>query len=182
MTQEATIRSKESLRLWLRMLPIASLVETELRNRFKENFSMSLAQFDVLAELERAEAPQTMSELSRKLLVSGGHVTGVVDKLTGLGYVVRRPAEDDRRVQLVALTDEGRTAFEHLAAQHEEWINEFFANIPLEDIQLLNQLLARAKSAVNAAFHRQPVIKRDDHDISADTEQLMASAAPPSSS
>lgn len=144
-------RSKETLRLWLRLLPVTSLVEQELRTRLRQSFGITLPQFDIMAELERAGEPQTMSELSRRLLVSGGNVTGVVDRLERDGYVARQPLPTDRRVQLVALTDKGRGEFGAMAAAHEQWLSDLFSDLPTNDIETLHDLLGRAKSVLRQA-------------------------------
>jgi len=139
---------KAALRLWLRLLPLTTLVEQELRSRLRQRFGITLPQFDVMAELDRAGEPQTMSALSRRLLVSGGNVTGVVDRLERDGYVERQPLPSDRRVQLVALTAKGRSEFAAMAAAHEQWLGELFAGLPPDDLHTLHDLLGRAKAAV----------------------------------
>ena len=45
---------KAALRLWLRLLPLTTLVEQELRSRLRQRFGITLPQFDVMAELDRA--------------------------------------------------------------------------------------------------------------------------------
>ena len=80
-------KSKEVLRLWLRMLSTTTQVEQQLKRLLKENFDITLAQFDLMAELARAGEPRTMSEVSQMLMVSNGNVTGVVDRLSKEGYL-----------------------------------------------------------------------------------------------
>lgn len=151
--------SKAALRLWLRLLPLTTLVEQELRSRLRQRFGITLPQFDVMAELERAGEPQTMSALSRRLLVSGGNVTGVVDRLERDGYVERQPLPSDRRVQLVALTDKGRSEFATMAAAHEQWLSELLGGLSTDDIHALQDLLGRAKAAVRSAV----ALTKDQH-------------------
>ncbi|MEE3236748.1 MAG: MarR family transcriptional regulator, partial [Pseudomonadota bacterium] len=62
-------RSKEAIRTWLRLLSCETVIEQRLRRRFREEFSVTLPQFDVLSELEHAGHKMTMSELSRELMV-----------------------------------------------------------------------------------------------------------------
>jgi len=72
-------RSKESIRTWLRLLSCETVIEQRIRSKFRENFSVTLPQFDVLSELEHANETLTMSQLSKELMVSNGNITGVVD-------------------------------------------------------------------------------------------------------
>ena len=68
--ESAADHSKESLRTWLRLLSCETVIEQHLRTLLRQNFSITLPQFDVLSELERAGDPLTMSQLSKELMVS----------------------------------------------------------------------------------------------------------------
>lgn len=149
-------RDTETLRLWVRLLPVTSQVEQELRTRMRQRFTITLPQFDVLAELHQAGEPQTMSALSRRLLISGGNVTGIVDRLERDGFVERQPLPSDRRVQLVALTEKGRTDFIGMAETHKQWLAEIFSELSLPDIQKLSELLNSAKKALQKNGLQQP--------------------------
>ena len=140
-------RSKEAIRTWLRLLSCESVIERELRSQFRENFKITLPQFDVLSELERSGNPMTMSELSRELMVSNGNVTGVIDRLEKGGLVSRTRAEHDRRVQYIALTVEGRRRFDEMAGRHEEWLNELFSELSQTDMTELQSLLLKARNS-----------------------------------
>ena len=144
----STTRSKQTLRLWLRLLSCANLIEQEIRSRLRSEFNITLPQFDVLSELERAGQPQTMSELSRLLLVSNGNVTGVVDRLERDGLVNRRPAQHDRRVLYIELTDDGRELFKRIAAVHETWVAGLLAGLSESTTEQLIDLLGQTKHAI----------------------------------
>ena len=81
--------SKQSLRLWLKLLSCAMVVEKRLRARLDEDFDTTLPRFDVLAALERHAEGLKMSALSESLMVSNGNVTGVVTRLIEDGFVTR---------------------------------------------------------------------------------------------
>ena len=66
--------NKQTLRLWLRWLNCTTRIENEIRRRLREQFQVTLPQFDLLSALERTDEPMTMSELSQYLLVSNGNV------------------------------------------------------------------------------------------------------------
>lgn len=146
--ERGNARNKKVLRLWLRMLPAVGLVEQHLRSRFRDNFPITLPQFDVLAELERAGEPQTMSDLSRQLLVSSGNVTGLVDRLVRNGYVIRRRCPEDRRVLRVELSEKGRSEFATMAEAHERWLVALFDELGDGELDEINTLVARMKRAL----------------------------------
>ncbi len=62
--------AKQRLRLWLKTLRCTTRIENHLRQRLRTHFGITLPQFDLLAALDRAARPMTMSELSKYLLVS----------------------------------------------------------------------------------------------------------------
>ena len=143
-------RSKESVRTWLRLLSCEMSIEQQLRSLFRTNFSVTLPQFDVLSELERAGEPLTMSQLSRELMVSNGNVTGVIDRLEKNGLVARNRAEHDRRIQYIVLTSQGRKEFDKMARHHENWLEEMFADVSLSDMSELQALLLKLRESGSA--------------------------------
>ena len=66
------------LRLWLRMISCSMKMESILSQRLRKEFKISMARFDVMSRLERHPDGLTMSELSRRLIVSNGAITGLV--------------------------------------------------------------------------------------------------------
>lgn len=141
-------RSKESLRLWLRLVALETMVENQVRRMLRERFDVTLPQFDVLAELEHAGRPLTMSQLSAELVVSNGNVTGLVHRLERDGLVARKNALEDRRVHRIQLTEKGAASFARMAGAHEELIAELFAGMSGNEIRDLQSLLRRAKEAI----------------------------------
>lgn len=149
-TSHAPVPGKQALRLWLRLLTCSNQVEQYVRARLRSEFDITLPQFDVLAVLYAADGPQNMSALSRRLMVSNGNVTGVIDRLVRAGLVERSVPESDRRVQYIALTTEGRRRFAAIAATHEGWIAELFSDLGEAQVERLLGLLNSAKRAVQA--------------------------------
>jgi DNA-binding MarR family transcriptional regulator len=133
-----------SLRLWLRLLSCTNLIEGRARARLRDEFATTLARFDLMAQLERTPEGLKMSELSRRLMVTGGNVTRLTDQLESEGLVVRG-GSSDRRVYRVSLTPRGRRTFAAMARRHEEWIVEMFGALTHEERTQLFTLLAKLK-------------------------------------
>ena len=133
--------SKSRLRLWLRLLQSTRKLETELRDRLRVKFSVTLPRFDVLAALYRKREGMLMSELSRFLMVSNGNVTGIIDRLVADQLVARTQREGDRRTSIVRLTAKGISDFELMASAHEEWVNELLAEFSESDAENLGAML-----------------------------------------
>jgi len=136
----------DELRLWLRMLACTQLVEREVRTGLRERFDTTLPRFDLMAQLERAPEGLRMNELSRRMMVTGGNVTGITDQLQAEGLVERAEVAGDRRAYLVRLTPKGRKQFNAMAAAHEAWIVDAFAGLAPRDIQALHALLGKVKA------------------------------------
>ncbi|MEZ5912337.1 MAG: MarR family transcriptional regulator [Paracoccaceae bacterium] len=126
--------SKKRLRLWLKLLKTSRLIEDELRRRLRSDLGSTLPRFDVMSALARAPEGLKMSEISRKLRVSNGNVTGIVDTLAAEGLALRVPVPEDRRASLVCLTARGRAVFAEQAATHEAWIDAMLGGLDAEDI------------------------------------------------
>ena len=140
----------ETLRLWLRLLTCTTMIERGIRRRLRERFGMALARFDLLAQLDRAPSGLRMGELSRRLMVTGGNVTGLVAQLVAEGLVERTAAPEDRRAFVVRLTVRGREAFREMAAEHERWVVELIGGLGSADRARLHALLGTLKSSVRA--------------------------------
>ena len=147
----ATDDHHDALRLWLRMLATANLIEARVRQRLQQRFATTLPRFDLMAQLERVPEGLKMGELSRRMMVTGGNVTGITDALEAEGLVSRIGVPRDRRASRVRLTGAGRKAFRAMAGTHEQWIIEAFAALDGGELARLGELLHRVKAHVRAA-------------------------------
>jgi len=145
-----------ALKLWLRLLACTTRLESEVRIRLRAEFDTTLPRFDLMAQLERAPAGLTMSELSRRLMVTGGNVTGITDMLEAEGLVARVAHPTDRRAYTVKLTAAGRRLFARMAAAHERWIVGLLAGLDPGEQEQVYRLLARLKQHLQANTEGQP--------------------------
>ena len=143
---------KTELRLWLRLLTCTTLIETEVRRRLRDQFDITLPRFDLLAQLDRTPDGMTLGELSQRMMVSNGNITGLVDRLVGQGLIKRRPSPNDRRVQIVSLTPEGSRFFRAMARDNADWIGEIFADLAPDDVEVLMTALAKTKASARKAL------------------------------
>jgi DNA-binding MarR family transcriptional regulator len=141
----------QSLKLWLRMLSCTMRIENEIRSRLRATFDITLPRFDLMAQLERHPDGLRMGELSKRMMVTGGNITGITDQLEQEKLVVRVTDPHDRRASSVQLTEAGREAFNAMARVHEAWIEELLQDIPVEDKAQLIVLLTRMKGQLNDA-------------------------------
>ena len=135
----------EALRLWLRLLTCTQLIEKQVRNELRSQFATTLPRFDLMSQLERSPDGLKMNELSRRMMVTGGNVTGITDQLVAEGLVERVDVEGDRRAYRVRLTPRGRKLFDEMARQHEAWIVAAFESLSPREVESLHKLLGKVK-------------------------------------
>ena len=145
----AACEDHEALRVWLKLLACTTMIESQLRNRLRVGFDSTLPRFDLMAQLDRNPDGLKMRDLSRKLMVTGGNVTGLTDKLVEKGLVERQDDPRDRRVYSVHLTDEGRQAFGKMATEHERWVIDLFSALSQTEKTQLLRLLSKLKKHVS---------------------------------
>ena len=134
-----------SLRLWLRLLSCTTRVEDKIRQKLRESFDITLPRFDLMAQLERHPDGLSMGELSRRMMVTGGNITTIVDQLEKENLVVRVVGVNDRRSFTVKLTQAGRDAFTDMAIAHEAWVADLFEGLSVSQQSELYTLLGTMK-------------------------------------
>ncbi len=140
----------EALRLWLRLLTCTNLIEGRIRARLRASFDCTLPRFDLMAQLERHPEGLKMGEISKRLMVTGGNVTGITDQLVKEGLVTREGLPRDKRATLVKLTATGRKTFARMAEEHEQWVAGLFSKVGDKERKQLLDLLGELKQALAA--------------------------------
>src|SRR5579864_7038743 len=141
----------QALRLWLRLLSCTVRIENKIRLRLRRQFNTTLPRFDLMAQLERSAGGLRMNELSQRLMVSGGNVTGITDQLEREGFVSRTACPGDRRAFTVKLTDTGSKRFREMAEQHELWIAELLGGLSRDEKEAMINELGKLKMHINRA-------------------------------
>jgi DNA-binding MarR family transcriptional regulator len=150
----------QALKLWLRLLSCTNRIEATIRNRLRSEFGITLPRFDLLAQLERHPEGLRMVELSQRLMVTGGNVTGITDQLEREGLVVRAEHPTDRRAYAVRLTPAGRRMFRRMAATHENWVVTLLDGWTAEQKAQVQALLATLKNHLASLEAAAPGARR----------------------
>lgn len=145
----ATQGDHQALRLWLRLLSCTVRIENKIRLRLRREFNTTLPRFDLMAQLERSHDGLRMNELSRRMMVSGGNVTGITDQLELEGLVTREACPWDRRAFTVRLTFSGLKRFREMAARHEQWIVELLGGLSRDEKETMISALGKMKTRIN---------------------------------
>ncbi|SDG22621.1 transcriptional regulator, MarR family [Celeribacter baekdonensis] len=151
--QTHTDRRKNETRLWLGILDVHSFIYPELNKRLKELTAISVSKFDVLAQLNRYPEGLSMGDLSARLKVSNGNVSGLVNRLRKDGLVDKTMSTDDRRSFVAVLTPAGQQRFAEAARVHTEVLGKCLSHL---DTQTLEDTTAMLKSIVNMPDNKVP--------------------------
>ena len=156
----ATKDDHQALRLWLRLLSCNVRIENHIRGRLRQDFETTLPRFDLMAHLERYPDGLHMNEISKRLMVSGGNVTGITDQLEREGWVVRTLDPSDRRAVTVKLTETGLKRFREMAVQHEQWVIELLEGLTRDEKQSILGLLRKLKTHLSSLSVASPAPRR----------------------
>jgi DNA-binding MarR family transcriptional regulator len=132
----------------VRLFASQNLLLTALRRGFGPE--LSLARFDLLAQLAREDG-QTLAQLSRRMLVTAGNLTGLVDRAERDAIVERRPDPSDRRLTRAYLTPKGLKLAQRAIARHAELAEEILAPFDPEDREALRRLLGKLRDALDVS-------------------------------
>ena len=130
-------------RVWLRVMAMHTEVFNRLNRVFGKEFGITLAKFDVLAQLDRFEGGLTQGALSRHLKVTGGNVTGLVRRLAADGLISREMSVTDRRVFIVRITSDGAAIFRNARKRHDIVLRELFTDMPENDMRAVYECLSK---------------------------------------
>ncbi|MEJ2624268.1 MAG: MarR family transcriptional regulator [Pseudolabrys sp.] len=142
---------KVETRLWLRMLSLHSEVYSRLNRALGTELGLSVAKFDVLAQLDRFRDGLTLGQLSRNLRVTGGNVSGLVRRLSADGLITREMSSEDRRSFFVRLTPKGASVFESARRMHQRELDECFSRASVDE---LDKAL-KALNGLSSRMHRE---------------------------
>jgi DNA-binding MarR family transcriptional regulator len=137
-----------AIKIWLRMLTCANLIEADIRSGLRAEFESTLPRFDLLAQLERTPEGLLMNELSKRLMVTSGNVTALADQLESEGFIERIAVPNDRRATKINLTEPGRRKFNQMAVVHEQWVAQMFSSLNRAEQEQLHSLLAKLKTSL----------------------------------
>jgi DNA-binding MarR family transcriptional regulator len=133
--------------LWVRLLESHNLMLAEVRRRLADECTMP--RFDLLANLEREDG-QTLATLSRRMLVTAGNLTGLVDRAERDGVVERRADPSDRRLSRVYLTPRGRELVQAILPVHAQHVTELLSSLDATERRELRRLLGKLRESLYA--------------------------------
>lgn len=128
-----------ALRVWVTLARCYATYAKAVAAKVQEH-GLTTPQFGTLEALYHL-GPLSLGELADKLLVTGGNVTYVMDRLEDQGLVYRFRRPDDRRVILARLTPEGRELVAEAFPSHASYVEHLSRHLTEEEQETLADLL-----------------------------------------
>jgi MarR family 2-MHQ and catechol resistance regulon transcriptional repressor len=136
------------LRLWVALArAYQTLAKAAAADLTKHGLTTS--QFSVMEALLHL-GPMALGELADKLLVTGGNITYVVDRLEDQGFVRRDRSDQDRRIVVASLTPRGRRRVEGVYPLHAAYMEELVASLASDEVADVRRHLKKLGKAVAA--------------------------------
>jgi MarR family 2-MHQ and catechol resistance regulon transcriptional repressor len=132
---------ERALRLWIALARCYSTMSREVATKVGD-YGLTTPQFGVLEALYHL-GPLPLGELADKLLVTGGNITYVMDRLAEQGLVERIRSKEDRRVVLACLTAEGQELVGEVFPDHAEFVCGQMSALEAEEQETLRDLLKK---------------------------------------
>lgn len=118
---------EQSLKLWVVLSRAFDAVQNHAAADIARH-GLTITEFGVMEALYH-KGPLLLGEVQRKILVTSGGVTYLVDRLAAKGLVERRRCEKDRRAYYAALTPEGEALIREIFPQHAAAIDRALAGL-----------------------------------------------------
>lgn len=109
---------------WVYLLRIFMMIQARA-GRDLRAAGITPAQFDVLTQLGPGADGTTQRALGERLICTKANVSVLIENMSRRGLVARREHVDDRRCNLVRLTERGRRLRGAILPSHEKRINRW---------------------------------------------------------
>jgi DNA-binding MarR family transcriptional regulator len=152
---KATVEpGQRETRFWLQILSLHGYIFSSLNSILNSQFDLSVAKFDVLAQLDRHKEGMALGQLSQNLRVSGGNVSGLVRRLLADGLISKKMSSDDRRSFIVRLTPKGNALFQKASVVHKRHLVQCFKNASAGELEATSGALKCLSALVHAPKKR----------------------------
>lgn len=133
-------RSEERLALntYVKLMRAANSARNVAARHLGES-GLTLTQFAVLEALYHL-GPMSLTDISQKVLTTGGNLTMVVGNLEREGLARRQRCPEDRRMLIVVLTSKGKSLIRGLFPEHSSAIADFMDALTPEEQKSLGNL------------------------------------------
>jgi len=136
---EADLPTATALKLWV-VLSRSHDALVQVLKADIERHDLTLAEFAVMEALYH-KGPLLLGEIQKRVLVSSGGMTFLVDRLAKRGLVERQACPADRRARYAALTRKGEKLMRSVFPEHAAVIHGAMTGLKVSEQRALTALL-----------------------------------------
>ncbi len=142
----------DASRVWFRMMRLSTRIRNAMAARLR-GLDLSLPQCDVLTTLTEQEGI-SQQELAKRLYVTKGNISGLIDRLTEAGFVERRTIDGDKRSHALYLTRAGHAMAQQGIAAQMAYVEETFGRLEPMQLHAFDELLKATRGFVRTVAAR----------------------------
>ena len=137
---------ERALRMWIALARCYATYAKAIACKIQE-YGLTPPQFGIIEALHHL-GPLSLGELADKLLVTGGNITYVMDRLEEQGLVYRERSPRDRRIIQAKLTHDGKALIASVFPSHGSYVEELSGHLEPEEQEMLRGLLKKLGRAI----------------------------------
>ena len=146
---KTNVRPQPAVAAWVNLVRVyyilARCAEQELKQK-----GITLPRFEMISQLGTQEGCCTQESLCDKLLVTKGHISGLLDRMVRERLVSRETDPCNRRCNRIQLTPRGRKIFQEMVPRRDSCLNKMFSKLKVQEQISLNKLLERLLESVKS--------------------------------
>ncbi len=139
--------SDREVMLWVRLAMTFNVVYQEIKHELNKEENITVPQLEIIACLDRTKG-LSLSEIAERLLVTGGNITGLIDRMERDGYVHRVRDKTDRRVVKALLTEKGFELYKSFYPRYKKIMQRINSGLKEEERKQLQRLLKKLAKGV----------------------------------
>lgn len=136
-----TPSADRALKLWVVLARAYAAVEAHVADDIARH-DLTVMEFGILEALHH-KGPLLLGEIQKKVLVTSGGITYLVDRLVGKGLVRREDCPTDRRARYAVLTPAGSRLIARIFPEHSTVIEQTVSALPAREQEELTRLLRK---------------------------------------
>jgi len=136
--------ARQRLNCWLQMVRTYDSLQGEVASHLQKH-GLTLPQFGMLSALAVSSCTN-QQELAARLQVTKGNLVGLIDRLGERGWVERMPDPEDRRVNKVRLTAQGKETLEQVYPEQLKAVEVMMAKLETSEVETLRSLLKKLEA------------------------------------
>jgi DNA-binding MarR family transcriptional regulator len=134
---------------WMALIRTHARLLDHVESQLREEHGLTLARYDVLAQLDLAGGRLGLSELASSIALSPSGLSKLLDRMEASGLVRRNVDTSDARATFAVLTARGRTLVRKARTSHHAFLRDAFGKVLDDrDVADLTRVMGRLSASI----------------------------------